>query len=366
VSTQRFRHDPGERDSRRFRPRWWWFGLFAVTVLVHLPMGWDSTAAIGLPLGFAVTLALVFVPRLPRWLTRAGDLGERKGLPPREARPPGGPLVPSASPRGIAVAARVDGDPSQWNGQVTVGPVRVTVTLPDGRIGYLTLPDCPGALALAVVRTGKLWLHGKGLGSEGGEVTAEFGVVTTAGLLTTDPAGAVPVSRFRRWWDSLSGLTWRNRLRRSVVGLAVAALVAVPVGALVWAAWIWVLLIPMFVVAGAAAVWESDARYRYRGAGEGPLTPIDVRLADDHVWPAADVRGWAVLGPGRPARLDIVGCPPEIAAELLAHGRVWVYGEPRPGPVWLGLPDSDVLAGAGFGQRQPASSTPPGTGADGS
>jgi hypothetical protein len=366
VSTERFRHDPGERDSGRFRPRWWWFALFALNVAVHLHRGWDSSAAIGLPLGFAVTLALVFVPRLPRWLTRAGESMERKRLRPQEMASNGAPLVPSASPRGIAVTARVDGDTSQWNGQATVGPVRVTVTLPDGRPAYLTLPDCPGPLALAVVRTRKLWLHGKGLGSEGGEVTAEFGTSTTAGLLTTDPAGAVPVSRFLRWWDSLSGLAWRNRLRMSVAGLAMAALVAVPVGALVWAPWLWVLLIPMLVAAVAAAVWVSDVRYRLRGAGEGPLTPIDVRLADDHVWPAAEVRGWAVLGPGRPARLDIVGCPPEIAAELLAHGRVWVFGEPRPGPVWLGLPGRDVFAGAGFAQRQPASSTPPGTGADGS
>jgi hypothetical protein len=473
VSRQPFRHDPGERDSERFRPRWWWFGLFALNVAVHLPLGWDSTAAIGLPLGFAVTLLLVFVPRLPLWLTRAGDPwgpeepGEledpgdhQRSRPcpvgrgclvlvaagavgavgygtvaeppepggevaaavfvwvlalgfllvsvgwlllafrrPREVAPYGGPLglvplddalpgtasgparpralpevVPSAAPRGIAVAARVgDGDTSQWDWSGTVWQARITVALPDGRPGYLTLTNCPGPLALAVVRTGKLWLSGKRLDGKnpGGRVSAEFGEFTATGLLTTDPAGHVPGRRHRPWGASLRGLAWQYWLRVPVLVLAGAAVVAVAVAGFVWSGWAWTLLLPALIAGAIAAVWSSEIRDEHRDVGVGPLTPIDVRLVDDHLWPDREVRAWAVLEPGLPARLDIRACPPEIAAELLAHHRVWVFGEPRPGPVFLGRPGHGVYRAAFFWdrprrQRQPASSTPPGTGADGS
>ena len=54
----------GERD--RGRPRWGWFALFGVNVLVHLPDGWDTTDTIGASLGLVVTLGLVFFPALRR------------------------------------------------------------------------------------------------------------------------------------------------------------------------------------------------------------------------------------------------------------------------------------------------------------
>jgi len=41
-----------------------------VVAAVHLAGGgWDSTAAVGLPVGFAATLVLVFVRRVPSWVT---------------------------------------------------------------------------------------------------------------------------------------------------------------------------------------------------------------------------------------------------------------------------------------------------------
>ncbi|WP_370968928.1 hypothetical protein [Amycolatopsis sp. cg9] len=52
------------------KPRWYFFAWFAVVAAVHLLVeGWTDTTAIGLPVGFAATLALVFVPRLPWWVT---------------------------------------------------------------------------------------------------------------------------------------------------------------------------------------------------------------------------------------------------------------------------------------------------------
>ncbi|WP_190816046.1 hypothetical protein [Saccharopolyspora pogona] len=52
-----------------WRPRWWFLGVFAVLAAIHLAGGWTSTTVIGLALGFACTLVLVFVRRLPPWLT---------------------------------------------------------------------------------------------------------------------------------------------------------------------------------------------------------------------------------------------------------------------------------------------------------
>ncbi|WP_290055153.1 hypothetical protein [Amycolatopsis solani] len=52
------------------KPRWYFFAWFAVVAAVHLLVeGWTDTTAIGLPVGFAATLALVFVRRLPWWVT---------------------------------------------------------------------------------------------------------------------------------------------------------------------------------------------------------------------------------------------------------------------------------------------------------
>ncbi len=52
------------------KPRWYFFAWFAVVAAVHLLVeGWTGTTAIGLPVGFAATLALVFARRLPWWVT---------------------------------------------------------------------------------------------------------------------------------------------------------------------------------------------------------------------------------------------------------------------------------------------------------
>ncbi|WP_336161880.1 hypothetical protein [Amycolatopsis sp. VC5-11] len=54
-------------ETHGYRPRWRWFALFSLAVLVQ-PR--DSTALIGLPLGLAATLVLVFVPWRRAWFRR--------------------------------------------------------------------------------------------------------------------------------------------------------------------------------------------------------------------------------------------------------------------------------------------------------
>jgi hypothetical protein len=62
-------------------PRWSFFAWFAVVAVAHLAIeGWTDTTAIGLPVGFAATLVLVFAPRLPRWAT-----GESRRDPTRRS-----------------------------------------------------------------------------------------------------------------------------------------------------------------------------------------------------------------------------------------------------------------------------------------
>ncbi|GHE78545.1 hypothetical protein GCM10017786_05280 [Amycolatopsis deserti] len=66
-------------EERAWRPRWRFFALFAAVAAVHLAGGWDSTSAVGLGVGFAATLVLVFVRRLPSWAT--GEIRLTVALP---------------------------------------------------------------------------------------------------------------------------------------------------------------------------------------------------------------------------------------------------------------------------------------------
>ncbi|WP_410669714.1 hypothetical protein [Amycolatopsis sp. cmx-4-68] len=67
-------------EEEPWRPRWWLFWSLGATAAVHLvASGWTRTTTIALPIALAVTLVLVFVRRLPWWLT--GDLpAGRRGL----------------------------------------------------------------------------------------------------------------------------------------------------------------------------------------------------------------------------------------------------------------------------------------------
>ncbi|MEV4144754.1 hypothetical protein AB0J40_13865 [Amycolatopsis sp. NPDC049691] len=68
-------------EDAPWRPRWWLLWSWGGIAVVHLVSngGWTSDTTIALPVGLAVTLVLVFVRRLPWWLT--GELpARRRGL----------------------------------------------------------------------------------------------------------------------------------------------------------------------------------------------------------------------------------------------------------------------------------------------
>ncbi|GAB3135208.1 hypothetical protein GCM10027258_07350 [Amycolatopsis stemonae] len=62
-----------------WRPRWWLFWNLGGIAVVHLVAegGWTTTTTIALPIALAVTLVLVFVRRLPWWLTGELPRGRR-------------------------------------------------------------------------------------------------------------------------------------------------------------------------------------------------------------------------------------------------------------------------------------------------
>lgn len=357
-------------ESRGWRPRWGWFALFALTALAH---PWDSTALIGLPIAFAATLALVFVPRWPRW-----SFQRRLAAPAVFAlsvvlaglfagafvkEPPDPDEVGSAifvavvatafvigslwwwrpwdrpargRPKGPMreVRARLDGDTTQWDyDQEPPSLLRVTVS----PHGYLTLLDCPPEQARELRRTGRLRLDEP---DARGRVAVEVGGVLTPGLFTTDPTG-LPTRRL-----SLRRLRWQAA---AAVPAAVLA-VAVAVGGVVAAFWFlggsgWPVLIPALVWGGLAVAWARQVRETWQ-SGPGSLTPAWAALPDRHVWPGTSVTGWLVVEPGWPGRFGIERCPPELAAELIEHRRLWVFGPPRMGDVLVGLPGQDVYAKA--------------------
>ncbi|OXM65505.1 hypothetical protein [Amycolatopsis vastitatis] len=66
-------------SDERWRPRWWLLGNFGVIVVVHLVAsgGWTTTTTVMAPIALVVTLVMVFVRRLPWWLTGEAFKGGR-------------------------------------------------------------------------------------------------------------------------------------------------------------------------------------------------------------------------------------------------------------------------------------------------
>jgi len=347
-------------EAHGYRPKWGWFAAFAVGVLVY---PWDDSLRIALPIGFAVTLLLVFVPRWPSrrtlaplvvWLAVAFAAVIAIALvasPPdpdqagsaifvvvvaamlltgsllwwRSVRRP--PIRGKGPER--EVRAVLDADTSQWErGQEPDSLLRVVV----GSGGYLTLLDCPAEQARELRRTQRLRLTEP---DRRGRVRVRIGDVLTPGLFTTEPTG-------------LPGRPWSFRRARWLAALAVPTAVLVIAGVLagvVAAVWFlggygWLFLLPALFWGGLAAMWAGQVRESWQTL-QGPLTPRRAGLAHRHVWPGAPLRGWMVMEPGWPVQFEVAHCPPEFAAELLNHRRVWLYETPTTGEAAFGLPGQD-------------------------
>ncbi|MDX3189034.1 hypothetical protein PV458_11560 [Streptomyces sp. MN03-5084-2B] len=272
------------------KPRWYFFAWFAVLAAVHLAIdGWTDTTAIGLPVGFAATLVLVFVPRLPWWATG-------------EARPG-------------AVA----------------GCVKVAV------FGVLWLLVAAAIVAGLVEHPP----HGADLGYAGAFVTI-FAGASVYGLTKLLPKRPSTRRAVLRW-----KLVFATAAVWAVGGFALAAEVAVIV---VTGGWLpWFLPVPAVIAVLALAVWRADLALPARHLASGTWTPVAAAALD--VRAGEPVDGWAVLPGDCRIRFHLPVAPADVAAELRDRRRLWLAGLPLEELV-VGLPDGDSYAVGLMGEHR--------------
>ncbi|WP_206785207.1 hypothetical protein [Amycolatopsis sp. MtRt-6] len=263
-------------------PRWRFFAWFAVVAAAHLAVeGWTETTAIGLPVGFAATLALVFVRRLPWWATG-------------EARPDGrrGRSKPAFfGVLWLLVAAAI-----------VTGLVEHPPQGSDVWYAAVFVAIFAGASAYGLVR-----------------------------LLPKRPANRRAVLRRRLVFATVA--VWAV----AVFLFAAEAAIIVVVGG-----WLpWVLPIPGLVVVLDLAGWRSGLAGPARCLASGSWTPVAAAAFD--VRPGEPVDGWAVLPGDVRIRFHLPAVPADIAAELRDRRRLWLAGWPSDELV-AGLPDGDSYA----------------------
>ncbi len=272
------------------KPRWYFFAWFAVLAAVHLAAeGWTDTTAIGLPVGFAATLVLVFVPRLPWWAT-----GEaRTGVPIR---------------RRVKLAV------------VGVLWVLVAAAIVAG------LVDHPprGADVLYA-----------------GVFVSLFAGASAYGLAKLLPRRRPSTRRALRWKLAFATVAvWAGG------AFALAAEVAAVV---VTGGWLpWVLPVPSLVAVLSLAVWRADLAVPVRCLASGSWTPVTAAAFD--VRPGEPVDGWAVLPGDVRIRFHLSPVPADVAAELRDRRRLWLAGWPSEELV-TGLPDGGSYAVGHIGRR---------------
>lgn len=163
-----------EAEGVAWRPRWWFFGVFAALAALPLASGWTSTSAIGLALGDRLTGALLLV-----WSAAAAILVGLVEHPPH-----GIDILYAVFVLGGGVSlmvfvlvrwARLHRTLRLLTGARTPLPARVdhqgpvdnngvapyvagTTTFPDGIPEYFVLRDCPQELAAAIKHDGRLWV----------------------------------------------------------------------------------------------------------------------------------------------------------------------------------------------------------------
>ncbi|WP_410595239.1 hypothetical protein [Amycolatopsis sp. lyj-23] len=264
------------------RPRWYFFAWFAVVAVAHLAIeGWTDTTAIGLPVGFVVTLVLVFVRPLPWWAT-----GEARTGSPR---------------RRLKVAA------------FAVLWLLVAAAIADGLVEH---PPHGADIVYAGVFVA-LFLGGSAYG--------------LTKLLPKRPVTRRTVLRRRLAFATAS-----------VWAVAVFALAAEVAAIVVTGGWLpWFLPVPGVVAVVALALWRSDLLFAARPLASGSWTPVTAAAFD--VRPGEPVDGWAVLPEDVRIKFHLPAVPADIAAELRDRRRLWLAGWPSPGLI-VGLPDGDSYA----------------------
>ncbi|WP_143264098.1 hypothetical protein [Amycolatopsis kentuckyensis] len=272
------------------RPRWRFLAWFAVLAAAHLAVqGWTDTTAIGLPVGFAATLALVFVRRLPWWATGEARTG--------------------STARGVKVAG----------------------------FGLLWLLVAAAIVAGLVEHPP----HGSDV------VYAGVFVSIFAGASVFGLAKLLP----KRPSTRRAALRWKLAFATAAVwavgGFALAAEVAAVV---VTGGWLpWVLPVPGVVAVVALALWRADLALPARHLASGTWTPVTAAAFD--VREGEPVDGWAVLPGDCRIRFHLPAVPADIAAELRDRRRLWLAGLPLEYLV-TGLPDGDSYAVGFIGHRR--------------
>ncbi|WP_410613754.1 hypothetical protein [Amycolatopsis sp. lyj-109] len=268
-----------------WRPRWWLFASLGAVVAVHLVAsgGWTTATTVMAPIALAVTLVLVFVRRLPWWLT--GD-----------ARPDG-----RRGRRGLLRALLV----VAW---------------------FLTA----AVIAAALVAHPP---HGADVGYAGAFVSI-FAGASVYGLTRLLPKRrAMRRAALRRKLAFATAAVW---------ALGVFALAGEVAVIVVTGGWLpWFLPVPAVVAVLATAAWRADLALAAGHLASGSWTPVAAAAFD--VRAGEPVDGWAVLPGGWRIRFHLPAVPADIAAELRDRRRLWLAGLPLEELV-TGLPDGDSYA----------------------
>ncbi|MEV6880126.1 hypothetical protein [Amycolatopsis sp. NPDC051128] len=271
-------------DSPRPGPRWYFFPWFAVVSATHLAVeGWTDTAAIGLPVGFAATLALVFVRRLPWWVT--GD-----PRPSREDR---------RRRRRVAVVVLL------W---LVVAAAIVT--------GLVEHPP-----------------HGADVWNAAVFVAIFLGASVCAAVWLVPRRSRSPRATLRRQLLVRTAAAWT---------IAVLAAGTEVVTIVVTGGWLpWLLPVPAVLGVLGLVEWRAEIAGIARCLASGDWTSIPAAAFD--VRPGEPVNGWAILPGDVRIKFHLPAAPADIAAELAGRRRLWLAGWPSEQLV-TGLPDGDSYA----------------------
>lgn len=173
--------------------------------------------------------------------------------------------------------------------------------------------------------------HGRDLGHAGFFFALYLGG-SIVGLIRVLPKRPIVprASARRRQWAATSA-AW------AVGVLAVAAEV---VSIVVTGGWLpWVIPVPGLVAVLTLVAWRSDLAETARCLASGEWTRVPAASLD--VRPGEPVDGWAVLPDDQRVRFHLPAVPADVAVELAERRRMWVAGWPSHELV-VGVPDGET------------------------